>query len=112
MEITGKLDVQFFNFGQDQHDNPDNINAEEYQRVEGVWNVYYHGFMDRYCDIAYVKQRTVIQPGIYEVTTYGVDCYLFFWMGGERYRGLLVRKEDQFLIDDAYKKYQAQVSFM
>lgn len=112
MDITGKLDTQFYNFGLDQHDNPDTINGEEYLRVEGTWNIYYHGFMDRYCDIAYVKKRTVIEPGIYEVNTYGIDCYLFFWQGGDRLRGLITQRDNQPMIDDAYKKYQSQVSHL
>lgn len=112
MDITGKLDIQFFNFGLDQQADYDGINAEEYKRVEGTWNIYYHGFMDRWCDIAYVKQRTVIEPGIYEITTYGVDAYLFFWQGGDRLRGLITPRDNQSLIDDAYKKYQQQVSHL
>jgi hypothetical protein len=112
MEITGKLDIQFFNFGHDHNTDPDNTNGEDYLRVEGTWNIYYHGFMDARCDIAYVKQRTVLQPGIYEINTYGIDAYLFFWQGEDRLRGLITQRDNQPMIDDAYKKYLKQVSHL
>lgn len=112
MEIKGQLAVRFFNYGQDKFERPDDTHAENYQRVKGTWNVYYHGFMDRYDDIAYVKSPTTIEPGIYEIETYGVEAYLFFWQGGDRLRGLIVRKEDQAMIEDAYKKYLKGVEFL
>lgn len=111
MEISGKLDVEFFNYYEDRAVNP-KVDPVEYLRVDGTWNIYFHGFYDRYDDIAYVKVPTVIQPGIYEVSVRGIECYLFYWQSTDRKRGLIVRKADPELIEEAYQKYLKQAAYI
>lgn len=115
MDITGKLDTQFFNFGEDRFNQPD-IDPSLYHRVEQVWNIYYHGFMDRYDDIAYVKETTTLEPGVYEITTYGIPAYLFLWKSGTDHprnlKGLIVRTDDLRMVDDAFTKYVDERNFI
>ncbi len=115
MQITGKLGVQFFNLGHDRNLD-DELDASEYQRVNRCWNIYYHGFMDRYDDIAYVKVPTNIEPGIYEVVTYGIPAILFVWMYCNDHtrdlKGLIVKVGDDELMEDALAKYNARKEFI
>lgn len=108
MEIKGKLDVNFLNLGFDAHGN-ESLDVREYTRVERCWNIYFHGFMDAYDDIAYVKGKVSIEPGIYEVVTYGIPALLFVWRYTDEHprdlKGLIVRVGDTKNIEDAYKKY-------
>lgn len=115
MEITGKLDVEFFNFEYDRSLD-ESIDRDKYLRVDKVWNIYYHGFMDKFCDIAYVKTPTTIEPGIYEITTYGIPAYLFVWKYGDDHprglKGLIVKVGDTDLIKDAFEKYATTQYFV
>lgn len=108
MDITGKLDVQFFNYYEEQA-KAEAVSPAMYQRVERTWNIYYHGFMDSLDDIAYVKETTTIEPGVYEVTTYGIPAYLFLWKYCDDHprdlKGLIVRADDLRMVDDAFIKY-------
>lgn len=120
MEIKGRLGVQFFNLGQARFDNnfnnPDDVN--KYQRVKRCWNIYFHGFNDRYDDIAYVKEPTTIEPGIYEVVIEGIPCYLFLWQYESdpefknNLKGLIVKVDDRTMVSDAYNKYKAGAYFI
>ena len=114
MDTKGKLDVTFLNF-EHERSIDEKVTHDQFQRVKGVWNIYFHGFMDKRCDIAYVKKPTEISPGIYEVTVYGEAAYLFLWVpkddvGG--LKGLITRVVDTFLVEDAFKKYTANQSFI
>lgn len=115
MDCTSKLDVQFFNLGYDLSLD-ESINASEYQRVDKAWNIYYHGFMDQYCDIAYVKSPTVIEPGVYEITTYGIPAYLFIWKYCNTHprglKGLIIKADDVRMLDDAFVKYSENKYFI
>lgn len=108
MDITGELDVEFFNYAYDRSLD-ESIDPGLYLRVDKVWNIYYHGFMDKFCDIAYVKTPTTVEPGIYEVTTYGIPAYLFIWKTGDHHqrnmKGLIVKVDDTNLVNDAFEKY-------
>lgn len=109
MEIKGKLDVDFLNLGFDTHVN-ESIERSDYIRVEGCWNIYFHGFMDAHDDIAYVKGKVKINPGIYEIVTYGIPALLFIWQWTNSdhprvLKGLIVRADDIESINDAYVKY-------
>lgn len=110
MLIKDTLATQFFNYGKDKYEKPETTDAAQYHRVKGSWNVYYHGFMDEYCDIAYVKEPTSLEPGIYLIETYGVEAYLFFWFSDDRFRGLITRRDDEKMTEDAYAKYLKEVS--
>lgn len=115
MNIKGKLDVDFRNIEHDHQQNPD-LNPREYQRLEGCWNVYFHGFMDERDDIAYVLKPTKVEPGIYEVEVYGVPAVLFIWdtliEHHRPLKGLIVRKGDTELMDDAQLKYNTAQAFI
>lgn len=111
--VTGKLDFEFFNYYEDRaKDN--SIGWENYHRLPNTWNVYFHGFMDELDDIAYVRVPVELEPGIYETTSYGIHCYLFYWkerdVGSKYKRGLLVKHDDQEWLEDALTKYQEQVN--
>lgn len=116
MDIKGKLDTEFFNLGHDAHGS-ESIDVREYTRVERCWNIYYHGFMDEYDDIAYVKGKVSIEPGIYEIVTYGIPALLFVWryateVGQRDLKGLIVKADDTKLIEDAYTKYKTTQAFI
>ncbi|ABY63133.1 hypothetical protein ST201phi2-1p307 [Pseudomonas phage 201phi2-1] len=108
MQITGKLDVDFLNLGYDRSIN-ENLSGEEYLRVDRCWNIYYHGFMDEFDDIAYVKGNVSIEPGIYEVVTYGIPAILFLWRFTHDHhrdlKGLIVKVGDDDMMKDAYQKW-------
>lgn len=108
MDITDKLEVEFFNLGYDRSLD-ESLDPSVYQRVDKAWNIYFHGFMDEFCDIAYVKTPTVIKPGVYEVTTYDIPAYLFLWEYDTTHprslKGLIVKADDVRMIDDAFIKY-------
>lgn len=115
MDINGKLDVQFFNFGYDRSIDG-TADGSKYHRVERCWNIYYHGFNDRFCDIAYVKETTTIEPGIYEVVTYGVPAILFVWKYTDEHhrdlKGLIVKVGDDKSMQDALAKYTTAKEFI
>lgn len=112
-ELKAPLDVDFINFGEDKANDP-SISAKDYRRLSGSWNIYYHGFMDRYDDIAYVKKPVEIEPGIYPIKTYGVDAYLFIWLDASinRLRGLITTQTNERWIADALSKYNACVTHL
>lgn len=115
MEITGKLNVEFFNHGLD-HSKDDKVIASEYHRVDRCWNIYFHGFMDQFDDIAYVKVPTTIEPGIYEVVTYGIPAILFLWKYTDDHhrdlKGLLVKADGGESMLDALAKYNSRQEFI
>lgn len=116
MDINGKLDVQFFNLGYDRSDVDGNTEAGEYRRVDRCWNIYFHGFMDQFDDIAYVKVTTAIEPGIYEVVTYGIPAILFLWKYTDDHhrdlKGLLVKADDAVRLKNAHVKYTMKKEFI
>jgi hypothetical protein len=105
---TGKLDINWINRGYELNKNP-GVDTSGYNRVEGVWNIYFHGFMDRFDDIAYVEGSVTIEPGIYETTAYGEKCYLFLWVADPTHprtmKGLITRISDTEQVVDALAKY-------
>ena len=114
MEISGKLDVTFLNFEYERRLN-EKTDASKFIRVKGTWNIYFHGFMDAHCDIAYVQQPTELVPGIYEIVVYGEEAYLFLWHPENincGMKGLITRCADIKLTEDAFKKYKSNQSFI
>lgn len=110
-----KLDVDFRNYVKDRTDNP-NIDPSQYLRVQRCWNIYFHGFMDEGDDIAYVLERTAIEPGIYEVDVYDIPAILYLWDTHDGHhrplKGLIVRKGDISGMVDAQQKYDTNKAFI
>lgn len=108
MDINSKLDVQFFNFGYDRSIDS-TADGSKYLLVDRCWNIYFHGFMDQFDDIAYVKVPTAIEPGIYDVVTYGIPAVLFVWKYTKEHdrdlKGLIVKADDAEMLENARVKY-------
>lgn len=111
-----KLDVGFYNLEKEKQHTSDSEYLREFVRAERCWNIYFHGFMDELCDIAYVKQTTVIEPGIYEVEVYGIPAILYLWKYTDEHprdlKGLICRADDVEARADAQEKFDDNRMFI
>lgn len=118
METKGRIDTTFYNLGKirAENNNENPMDVADYKRLEKCWNVYFHGFNDRYDDIAYVKGTVTIEPGIYDVMVDGEECYLFLWDTKDEHprplKGLIARIKDKKLVKHAKAMYDQQKVFV
>ncbi len=82
-----------------------------------LYGCYFHGFYNDRNDIAWAKPGTwPTEPGIYSVIADGQECWLYLWLPKDvrqpKLKGLIVRKDDEKMIEDAKGKYLLRANYV
>lgn len=115
MKAKKRLNIEFFNYTRDRQIDP-TADIKDYHSIPGCYRVDYfsENITDGDNDRATLKTRVLLDPGIYEVMSYGEVYLLFLWKFQPKHHdttmGILVRKTDKPSVETVKQRYDRDLA--